>query len=101
MTLGDPAIHPAEIWMWGRQEAIGTSLHWLIHHRVLRNKEWVDAIPYSATPEECARSAAAEMAVQTSSVDHRLLYRDVTVTGPHVSWREIAWKYRDGYEVQK
>ncbi len=85
--------HPSERWMWGREEAIGTALHWNIHHKVLRNGAWVPDIPYSCGTEEFARQEAKKMAVQ-ASYDGRLLYRDVTVSGPHTSWREVWWKYR-------
>lgn len=78
--------------MWGPEAAVGTRLSWHIHHKVLRNGAWVPDIPYACGTEDFARQESVKMAGQRSSGDSRLLYRDVTVTGPHVSWREIWWK---------
>jgi hypothetical protein len=85
--------HPHEVWLWGREEAIGTSLFWRIHHKVLRRDKWVPAIPYACGTEEFAREEASKMAEQKSWQQEHL-YRDVTVTGPHVEWREVWWKYK-------
>lgn len=86
--------HPSERWMWGREAAIGTRLYWNIHHKVLRSGKWVPDIPYSCGDESFAIDEAAKMRGSRAS-DGRDLYRDVTVSGPHVSWREVWWKYRD------
>lgn len=84
---------PQEFWMLGREAAIGTSLYWNIHHKVLRNGEWIDATPYSCFNEAFAREEAEKMSKQTAH-DGRNIYRDVSVSGPHVQWREIWWKYK-------
>jgi hypothetical protein len=87
--------HPSELWMWGRETAIGTSLYWNINHKVLREGMWVSDTPYSCGTEGFARQEAAKMSEQRSSVDGRKLYRDVTVSGPHISWKEIYWKEQE------
>lgn len=87
-----------EIWMWGREEAIGMSFYWLVHHKVLRNGIWVWDIPYSCRPEAFARETADKMTGQ-SSIDGRFLYREVVLTGPHVEWQSVAWKYRDEWKA--
>lgn len=83
-----------EIWMWGRDEARGTSLYWLIHHKVLRRGQWVDAIPYSCGTEVHAHGQADVMSNQKSHGGD-LLYSEVNVTGPCVEWIDISWRYRD------
>lgn len=86
--------HPREVWMWGNREAIGTELYWHIEHKVLRSGKWVFDIPYACGTEKFAREEAEKMAVQTSW-EGRNLYKEVAVTGPYVSWKEIWWKEKD------
>lgn len=99
--MDDVSMHPREIWMWGREEAIGTSLYWNINHKVFRSYRggWVPDIPYSCHSEEFARGEAAKMANQVSH-DGRNLYQEVSVSGPYVSWREVGWKYRDALKQE-
>jgi hypothetical protein len=85
--------HPTEFWMWGREAAIGTSLFWRIHHKVFRQDRWVFDIPYACSDEAFARLSADKMTEQKSHTG-RQLYREVTVSGPHISWREVWWKYK-------
>lgn len=81
--------------MLGREAAIGTSLYWLIHHKVMRNGEWISERPYGCGTEEHAHTEAAKMASMTSPVlGGRHIYQEVSVSGPYVSWREIWWKYK-------
>jgi hypothetical protein len=46
-------MHPREIWMWGHEAAIGTSLYWNINHKVFRSHRggWVPDIPYACGPK--------------------------------------------------
>lgn len=85
--------HPRECWMWGRTEAIGTSLYWLIHHKVLRRGSWIFDTPYSCANEVFAKQEADKM-IEQKSLEGRNLYQEVTVSGPYVSWREIWWKHK-------
>lgn len=86
--------HPSQIWMWGHKEAIGTELYWRIEHKVLRGGQWISDVPYSCGTEVFARQEAAKMAQQTGYTG-RNLYKEVSVSGPYVSWREIWWKERE------
>lgn len=90
---GDAAVHSSELWMWGREEALGASLYWNIDHKVLRRGEWVPDIPYACGTEAFAREEADKMSKQTSHAGENL-YREVRVSGPYVSWREIWWRHR-------
>jgi hypothetical protein len=94
--MDDATMHPREIWMWGHEAAIGTSLYWNINHKVFRSHRggWVPDIPYACGTEAFAREEAEMMSKQTAH-DGRPLYQEVAVSGPYVSWREVGWKYRD------
>lgn len=81
---------PSERWMWGREAALGATLYWEVHHKVLRRAEWVWDFSYACGTEELAHTEADVMSRQT--FDGRPIYREVSVSGPRVRWREIGWK---------
>jgi hypothetical protein len=80
--------------MWGREAAIGTKQYWHIHHKVLRSGEWMFDEPYACAEEWFAKQEA-EWMVGLKAHDGRHLYQEVTVSGPHIRWQEVWWKYRD------
>jgi hypothetical protein len=92
-AVHDPRDHPREFWMWGCECAIGTKLYWHIHYKAFRYGQWTPATPYACSPWVWALEFANQMK-QRVSIDGGPLYREVTISGPHVTWEECAWKYK-------